>query len=416
MKIPTNAEIIIDTLNLNGFSAFVVGGCVRDIIMGRVPKDWDIATSAKPEQVKKLFKRTYDTGILHGTVTVLINNKHFEVTTYRIDGEYEDHRRPSSVIFTGDLIEDLKRRDFTMNAIAYHPTEGFIDPFNGIEDIKSKIIRGVGDPNIRFNEDALRMLRAIRFSSILNFTIEKNTENAIIKNCGLIKNMSAERIKDEVSKIMCSGNMNVIFSETGYSLFEWICSGLSDYLKQYKVRLLSIVNNKYNLLPIQIVLLFSFQDTGKLEQFLKKLKYDRKTMSLSLNLHKIKDEKIENNPSVIKQHIREWKEELFENYLKYKEIINYNDIELKMYYQEVSKSYRKILEEKQPVFLSDLEINGTDLMNLGITEGEEIGVVLNKLLSVIHNEPEKNQKEILLKLSQQMMIRNMGTNSSLKRW
>jgi tRNA nucleotidyltransferase (CCA-adding enzyme) len=176
IKIPEDVKKIIETLNRAGHEAYAVGGCVRDVILEKTPKDWDITTSAPPELVKKLFKHTVDTGILHGTVTVLFGKRGYEVTTYRIDGEYEDLRRPKSVEFVTDLTEDLRRRDFTINAMAYNPEEGLIDRFEGIKDLKERTIRCVGNPEERFSEDALRMLRAVRFSAQLSFEIEEKTK------------------------------------------------------------------------------------------------------------------------------------------------------------------------------------------------------------------------------------------------
>lgn len=206
IKLPQKVEFIINKFYENGFEAFAVGGCIRDCVLGRTPKDWDITTSAKPKDIKTIFKKTVDTGIEHGTVTVLIENEAFEVTTYRIDGKYEDSRHPKSIYFTNDLREDLRRRDFTINAMAYNNKSGFIDIFEGINDIENKIIRCVGSAYERFEEDALRMLRAIRFSAQLGFNIDEDTKNAILKKVQNLKNISAERIRVELSKLIMSDN------------------------------------------------------------------------------------------------------------------------------------------------------------------------------------------------------------------
>ena len=206
MRIPENAAVILKGLSEAGYEAYVVGGCVRDSLLGREPKDWDITTSARPEQVKAVFAHTIDTGIEHGTVTVMIGKEGYEVTTYRIDGEYEDSRHPKEVQFTSQLLEDLKRRDFTINAMAYNEKVGLVDLFKGREDLNKKLIKTVGNPYDRFNEDGLRMIRAIRFSSKLDFTIEKETLLAIYDNAKIIKNISLERITDEFSKIILSKN------------------------------------------------------------------------------------------------------------------------------------------------------------------------------------------------------------------
>ena len=204
MDIPEKAAMVIKELMDQGFEAYAVGGCVRDSILGRQPEDWDITTSARPEQVKQIFPRTVDTGIEHGTVTVLIDKETFEVTTYRVDGEYEDHRHPREVTFTASLEEDLKRRDFTINAMAYNPETGLVDIFHGIEDLEQGVIRCVGAPEARFDEDALRILRAIRFSAQLGFRIDEATQRAMSGKAADLKEVSAERIRVELVKLLIS--------------------------------------------------------------------------------------------------------------------------------------------------------------------------------------------------------------------
>ena len=204
MRLPRSVVEIIDRLESLGYEAYAVGGCVRDTLLGREPEDWDITTSAKPEAVKKAFDRTIDTGIEHGTVTVMKNHVGYEVTTYRIDGEYEDNRHPKQVSFTGNLVDDLERRDFTINAMAYNPKTGLVDAFDGTGDLKRRIIRCVGDPDKRFDEDALRMLRAVRFSGQLQFTIEEKTRQAIVERAEHLQNISAERIRVEMTKLLIS--------------------------------------------------------------------------------------------------------------------------------------------------------------------------------------------------------------------
>ena len=201
IAIPQDAVWILNKLNEGGHEAYIVGGCVRDSILGRIPQDWDITTSALPEETKTIFDHTFDTGIKHGTITVVLHHENYEVTTYRIDGEYADCRHPDEVSFTKKLNEDLLRRDFTMNAIAYHPKEGFRDPFHGQEDIAAGIIRGVGEPARRFQEDALRMLRCVRFSAQLGFAIDPETWAALCANTALIQKISAERIREELQKL-----------------------------------------------------------------------------------------------------------------------------------------------------------------------------------------------------------------------
>ena len=206
IELPEKVKYVIDTLMDAGYEAYAVGGCIRDSILGRKPEDWDITTSANPMQVKNLFRRTIDTGIQHGTVTVMLEKEGFEVTTYRIDGEYEDGRHPKEVVFTSNLIEDLKRRDFTINAMAYNEKDGLVDAFCGIEDLEKKVIRCVGNPEERFQEDALRMMRAVRFAAQLGFSIEKNTKRAIVELAGNLAKVSAERIQVELVKLLVSNH------------------------------------------------------------------------------------------------------------------------------------------------------------------------------------------------------------------
>ena len=206
MKLPEHVNRIIHRLQKEGYDAYAVGGCVRDTLLGREPKDWDITTSARPEIVKSLFSHTIDTGIQHGTVTVMLDHVGYEVTTYRIDGEYEDSRHPKEVIFTGNLVEDLKRRDFTINAMAYNDESGLVDAFEGEQDLKKGIIRCVGNPHDRFGEDALRMLRAVRFAAQLGFSIEERTKVAVADLAPTLAKVSAERIQMELVKLLTSAN------------------------------------------------------------------------------------------------------------------------------------------------------------------------------------------------------------------
>ena len=212
--LPEKVKYIIETITKAGYEAYAVGGCVRDCLLGRRPDDWDITTSASPWQVKALFRRTIDTGIKHGTVTVMLEEEGFEVTTYRIDGEYADSRHPSEVIFTPNLLEDLRRRDFTINAMAYNETGGLVDEFGGMDDIKRQMIRCVGSPKERFGEDALRMMRAVRFSAQLGYRIEEETASSIRRLAPNLKNISAERIQAELTKLVTSGHPEYL--ETAY--------------------------------------------------------------------------------------------------------------------------------------------------------------------------------------------------------
>ena len=221
IKIPPQVNTVIEILNADGHSAYVVGGACRDVLMGKSAHDWDVTTSALPEETAALFKdfRVIETGIKHGTVTVIVDSVSIEVTTYRIESDYSDNRHPDSVTFTDRIEDDLARRDFTVNAIAYSPTHGKVDPYGGIEDISNKLIRCVGDPDTRFGEDALRILRALRFSSVLEFEIESETKESIKRNYRLLANISAERIFTEIHKMLCGKDICRILTEFSDVIF-----------------------------------------------------------------------------------------------------------------------------------------------------------------------------------------------------
>lgn len=277
IEAPESVRFIIKRLKDNNYDAYAVGGCVRDSILGRVPKDWDITTDATPMQVKAIFRKTIDTGIQHGTVTVMIDHTGYEVTTYRIDGEYEDSRHPKEVIFTQNLRKDLERRDFTINAMAYNDYSGVVDEFDGIGDIKRHVIRCVGDPMERFSEDALRIMRAVRFSAQLSFDIEDETRKAIVTLAGTLKNISRERIHTELLKTLMSDNpwrvkdmfdlgiMPVIIPET--------CKCDANYVKALLHE--DILDDSY----LRMAALFSGLDYKTVHSIIKGLKLDNNTLN-----------------------------------------------------------------------------------------------------------------------------------------
>ncbi len=228
IALPKPVQEIITSLEDKGFEAYSVGGCVRDSLLGRIPGDWDITTSAKPEEIKSIFRRTVDTGIEHGTVTVLLGDESFEVTTYRVDGEYRDMRHPADVSFTSSLAEDLRRRDFTINAMAYNMRTGLVDLYDGIGDLERRLVRAVGDPDERFNEDALRILRAVRFAAQLDFTVEEHTENAICRHAANLAAVSKERILTEISKLVCSAHIEKVEDLFRLGLAEYIAPGFAE--------------------------------------------------------------------------------------------------------------------------------------------------------------------------------------------
>ena len=436
--IPQDVKYIIDTLTDYDYEAFIVGGCVRDSILKRQPNDWDITTNALPLDVISLFKnkgfKVIETGLKHGTVTILINGEGFEVTTYRIDGEYSDNRRPDNVEFTKKLKEDLSRRDFTINAMAYNDIVGLVDYFEGLKDLKNKIIRCVGNPLDRFNEDALRMMRAIRFSCQLGFELEQNVIDSIIELSDNLKNISKERINDELCKILISshssdgichliqtGLMNNIISELIPCLrFE---QHNKHHDKDIFWHILSVVENIPPKLELRLSALL--HDIGKPRCFtvgedgqghfvqhhkvsadmgreiLTRLKFDNKTIDKVCVLvyeHMSRYDKLRtpNTKKFINRVGIDNLNDLFELQIAdikgcAKEYQDFSNV------IKLKEECQRILFEKQPLLVKDLKINGNDLIQLGFKQGKEIGETLNKLLEMVLENPELNNKEFLIK-------------------
>lgn len=398
ISVPKDVQFIIDTFYKNGYEAFMVGGCVRDSLLKKEPHDFDITTSAPPEVTINLFDNTIPTGLKHGTITVLINNVPYEVTTYRTDGEYIDNRRPDTVKFVTNIYEDLSRRDFTINALAYNHIDKLVDHFNGVEDLNNKIIRTVGDADKRYNEDALRMLRAIRFSSQLNFDIEDNTYNSIIKNSHLIKNISNERICSELTKIAMSNNFN-----KGFSMLQD-----TQILKLIIPEINFISNQNIDLLPkdlsSRLSYLFINTDIDTTTNILKDLKFDNKTVSGVSNIL-LAYPLISECNSVLKckkllQLIT--KDNIF-NLLSLFEICNNTEL---TYIKDVVNT---LIKDNCPLYIKDLNINGKILKeNLSLSSGKMIGQILNYLLDCVMEEKVKNNSTDLLKAT------NDYLNSQLK--
>lgn len=393
ISIPENAGHIINELEKNGYEAYAVGGCVRDSILGRVPEDWDIATSATPQQVKSIFSRTYDTGIEHGTVTVLIEKTGYEVTTYRIDGGYRDNRHPTEVSFTDDLSEDLLRRDFTMNAIAYHPTRGWRDPFNGIGDINSGVIRGVGNPELRFKEDALRMLRAVRFSVQLGFEVEPVTMRALKSCSGLIKNISAERINQELVKLLCS-------SYTGKAPLLWE-SGLMAHILPDITDAGRICALLEKCPPdekiLRLAAFFSHMPEQRLKAALKQLRFDNASLRLICAA-------VSGAELPLPRSLPDMRRFMGGNGLENAR----NIIALKKIYGEnvggAEAMYSQIRNAGDCLTISGLALGGRDLAELGAESGPSMGAILSSLLNDVHNNPELNTKASLTRLALEKYI------------
>lgn len=390
LQMPADAALILHTLNEGGHEAYIVGGCVRDSILGRIPQDWDITTSALPEETKTYFDHTFDTGIQHGTITVVLHKENYEVTTYRVDGEYADCRHPDAVSFTKNLTEDLLRRDFTMNAIAYHPKEGFRDPFHGQEDIAAGIIRGVGEPAKRFQEDALRMLRCVRFAAQLGFSIEPETWAALCANTALIQKISVERIQEELKKLWLSP-----YQEKMPLLWE---SGL---LAQINPVLSARLISRSQTLPAEIsacpqditlrwCIVLQDYTPDEAKKFLKGLKFDNFTLKrVSLLLEHLQAD-VPTEAYPLRKLAGAIGTEAMEQLLTAQAILRPASA-----HKESRALFEKILTDGDCLTLKTLALTGKDLMELGAPHGKELGTILAELLELVLQEPAKNNKETL---------------------
>ncbi len=463
MKIvlPDKVEKIINTLENAGFEAYAVGGCVRDFLLNKKPNDWDITTSALPKEIKKLFRRTVDTGIEHGTVTVLIGKDSFEVTTYRIDGKYSDNRHPDRVEFTRNLEEDLKRRDFTINAFAYSPANGLVDLFNGMDDLNNGIIRAVGDPLERFGEDALRILRAFRFSAQLDFSIDEETKKAAEYLRQDLKQISAERIRDELTKLITSGHperLNDLYESgiTGVILPEFDkCMGCEQNNPHhlYSVGKHTLESMKYitkgNIGKFGDVILLSgeepkdvlrllrftmlFHDMGKCEcrtvdekgihhfhghdvisekiavRVLKRLRSDNHSIDVISRLVRYHDYRPECDPRSVRRAVNKMGENIFPLLfpVRYADIMAQSDHERAEKLEKekaVLSLYREIIRDKNCLSIKDLKVNGGILIKeAGMKSGKELGDMLKYLLEQVLEEPSWNEKEKLLTMAREKL-------------
>lgn len=404
INIPVDAQQILNVLENDGNQAFVVGGCVRDSILRRTPGDWDITTSALPIQVKSLFKKTIDTGIKHGTVTVLMGGTGYEVTTYRIDGNYADGRHPDSVEFSVNLTDDLARRDFTINAMAYNKKTGLVDEFDGISDLSHGIIRCVGNAQERFTEDALRMMRAIRFSAQLGFDIESSTYSAIERMSPSISKVSMERIHDELGKTLLSDNPDYVkkLCDTGITkhvlpvldsiLTDRKCSSTLGLLKRSQKDIIFRYAALYNTVPYE-----------QAEQELKALKLDNNTINTVTKLIKLSKVGIDETEPAVREAIHMYGREFIPLMITHQETIiaakeEFTGIMMssaEKHIKVIKKFYDAIIERGDCISVKDLDIDGNDLMELGIS-GQRIGETLNKLLHIVMENPRLNDKATLI--------------------
>lgn len=438
LKIPSDVQYILSVLKNNGYEGYMVGGCVRDLLLKKNPNDYDITTNAKPDVVASLFDKVILTGVKHGTVTVILNDNQYEVTTYRQDGDYKDNRRPQNVSFVNDIKEDLSRRDFTINAMAYNEENGLVDYFNGINDLDNKIIRTVGDPIKRFNEDSLRMLRAIRFSVQLNFKIDDSVMEAIIFLSENIESISRERIRDEFNKILIKDPKGLDILHK-CNLLKYIINDLekahgvnqnkSDNIYDlYEHSVRSACNVKGDLILRLTMLL---HDLGKLktsnnysgnigdyygyaqesadmsEKILKNLKYDNNTISKVKLLIKYHDSILKSRFSV-KKLLNIIGCELFEDLI----IVMRADIlaENNLFKEErihdidnIEKIYKEIIREKECFSLKDLDINGKELISIGVEKGRKVGIMLNYLLTNVMKNNNLNSKENLINMVEEKL-------------
>lgn len=381
--IPPEIKFIIDSLQKSGFEAYLVGGCVRDMLMDISPHDYDITTSASPEIILSLFEKTVPTGIKHGTVTVINSGFAAEVTTYRTDGEYSDHRRPERVTFVKSLKEDLARRDFTVNAIAYNENEGIKDFFGGREDIKNKILRAVGEPKKRFCEDALRILRLFRFASVLEFTPEEATLKNALKCAPLLESISAERISSELRKAVNGKNPEVLKPLTDINGLKFIGIKNPDYSK---------------ILPLQSAGLalfgFLYSSADDLMSALVFLKPSNKEKRLYENILTLLSLPFPQSKSEIKELLFKTDTCSVEKYLNFEKYYFGADTD------NAFLMLREILENGEPYRISDLKIGGRSLIKLGIM-GEKVGETLEYLRQCVTADPTLNRREILLQKSEE---------------
>lgn len=436
MKIvlPQNVKKIINVLNKNNFEAFAVGGCVRDSVLGVTPNDWDICTSAKPEQIKKVFAgfNTFDTGIKHGTISIVIDGAVYEVTTYRIDGEYTDNRRPDSVTFTSDILKDLKRRDFTMNAMAYNDKCGLIDPYGGKNDLADSILKCVGNPDARFGEDALRIIRALRFASAYNLKIDDATSESISKNAQLLKNIASERISAELNKLICGdGAENILNDYRGvFAVFIPEIAPMFDYDQNTKYHNRDLwKHTTYSVGAIDSEALLRItmllHDIGKpkacrrdadgtchykihpkysaeaAEVILRRLKYSSDFIETCVTLIKYHDVRFNGSKRQLRHVMNAVGEDNVKCLLKVQraDISAQSDYKRKDKLEKINlacKAFDEILDDNDCFTLNQLNINGSDIKNLGVNEGVKIGIILKKLLDLVIEDKLENEKNALL--------------------
>lgn len=383
--LPTYINKCINILNSSGFECFVVGGAIRDALLNREVNDYDITTNATPIEIKEAFNdfKTIETGIKHGTLTVIIDYHHIEITTYRIDGEYEDNRHPNNVVFTQSIYEDCKRRDFTINAICFHPQTGILDFFDGVKDLNNKIIRSIDNPDKRFNEDALRIIRALRFSCELDFEIEENTKKSILNNKDLLNNIAIERISDELDKIFSTSNSNKIFKEY-FEVFTTIIPEFKNITNKEEV-IHNLSKQSSSDIKLAIILLNIKDDALNIMNQLKLPNITKRKIKFLLNNYDIDLEDKTNIKKILNIN-KEFLNDLITFIKIIKPETNIN---------KINQLHNEIIHNKEPYKLSHLDINGNDLIELGIKDFK-ISLTLNDILNKVIDNTLENDKEIII--------------------
>ncbi len=414
---PKNVNLIIKLLEQQGFEAFAVGGCVRDALMNREPQDWDITTSAAPDDIKSIFRRTIDTGLLHGTVTVMLDHTGYEVTTYRIDGSYSDGRHPDKVLFTNNLIEDLKRRDFTINAMAYNDKTGLVDEFDGIGDLERKIIKCVGNPVERFTEDALRMLRAVRFAAKLGFFVEEGTAKAIKDMASNIKKVSKERIHSELDKLITSDNPCMLKNIYTLGMDRYILEGSvlteedDDRISRRYDNIVTVMEKLQPEHYMRWTAFMLYEGAGS-RKVLKGLKLDNKTITIC--------EKVINNLGyfsefqtkeekkyLIKKLLVEIGQDVFENYYMpfmravvaagIQDTLGISKLDDHVL-DDIERLYSQICLGNDCISKNQMVLKGADLIELGVEPGKIMGEVIDRMFEAILKDPGMNDREKLIKM------------------
>lgn len=435
INIPNGAREIIEVLTCTGYEAFVVGGCVRDSLLNLNPHDWDICTNAKPDQVEACFpnNRIIETGMKHGTVTIVMDDESYEVTTYRIDGDYSDGRHPDHVEFTDDLIADLSRRDFTINAMAYSPTKGLIDPFDGQKDLETKRIKTVGNPEDRFSEDALRILRALRFSSVYGFHIEYLTSNAIINMQNSLEKISAERIQSELVKLLMgqdSFKILMLYSDVICTIIPEFgpCVGFEQNNRYHKYDVYEHImqaTQYYKGKDVTVKLALFLHDIAKPQCYtedaeghghfyghptpsseiantiLSRLKFDNKTREDVVQLIFYHDTKITPTTRSVRRMLNKIGEE------QYRRLLNIQAADISAHAHiigddrfirlgQVESIIDELIAQQQCFSLKDLAVKGRDIIEIGIPEGPKVGECLKYALNKVLDEELLNEYDVLI--------------------